>query len=250
MGQKDFCDVATLAAAVRGQAGAEAPLDQLRVAVSLSDELAVTAEELTGYFVDAARAAGCSWTEIGSVLGVSKQAAHQRFPPVDLTELGCGEIERPMTDRLRRAIRQAHKEARRLGVDYVDTEHLLLGLLGERRALAARMLNELGADPDELAAAVLRKFSPGRATRAAEGTLTHASVRAIDLSLRESRAFGHNYLGTEHLLLGLAAVPQGLAYDILTEHGVDRDALRRVADDFLHGPCLGQRRRRLRVRRG
>ncbi len=250
MAQSDIPDGGALVAAVRGRAGAEAPLDQLRVAVSLSGDLAARAEELTGYFVDAARAAGSSWTEIGSVLGVSKQAAHQRFPSLDLTQLGCGEIERSMTDRLRSAIRQAHKEARRLGVDYVDTEHLLLGLLGDRGALAVRMLNELDADPDELAATVRRKFSPGRGTRTREGTLTHASVKTIDRSLRESRAFGHNYLGTEHVLLGLAAVRQGLAYDILTEHGVDHEALRRVADELLHGPCLSQRRRRLRVRRG
>lgn len=74
---------------MRGQASVEGPLDQLRAAVSLSVDLAARADELTGYFVDAARRAGCSWKEIGSVLGVSKQAAQQRFVPVDLAEIGC-----------------------------------------------------------------------------------------------------------------------------------------------------------------
>lgn len=155
-----------------------------------------------------------------------------------------------MTDRLRRAIRHAHKEAKRLGVDYVDTEHLLLGLLCDRRALAGRMLTEVGADPDELAHAVLTQFIPGRATRSAKGTFTHASAKALDLSLRECRAFGHDYLGTEHVLLGLAAVSEGLAHNILTEHGAYHENLRMAAQQLLHGPCLTQRRRKLRVRRG
>lgn len=250
MDRIDIPDLPTLVGRVQGQASAQAPLDQLHAAAALSADLAARADELTGYFVDAARRAGCSWTEIGAVLGVSKQAAQQRFVPVDIAEFGCDEIERPMTDRLRRAIRHAHKEAKRLGVDYVDTEHLLLGMLYDRRALAGRMLTEVGADPDELVHSVHTQFTPGTAAGSSQGTLTQASVRALDLSLRESRAFGHNYLGTEHVLLGLAALSEGLAHNILTEHGADHESLRRTAHQLLHGPCLTQRRRKLRVRRG
>jgi hypothetical protein len=223
----------SLVHSVRDQEDAESPLDHLRTAVYLSADLAARADEVTGYFVDAARTAGCSWAEIGSVLGVSKQAAQQRFVPVDLTGLGWNEKDRPMTDRLRRAIRRAHKDAKRLGVDYVDTEHLLLGLMQDRRALAARMIAESGADPDEMVTSVLEQFSPGGPTRPHEGTFTHASVKALDMSLRESRAFGHAHLGTEHVLLGLAAVTDGLAYKVLTQYGVNQDALRRVADQLL-----------------
>lgn len=249
MHREDIPDLSALVSGVRRQAGTEAPLDQLRAAVSMSTDLAARADELTGYFVESARRAGCSWTEVGRALGVSKQAAQQRFVPVDLAGFGCDEIERQMTDRLRRAIRHAHREAKRLGVDYVDTEHLLLGLLNDRRALSGRMLIELGVDPDEVAKSVLAQFSPGRARRSPKGTLTHAAVRALDLSLRESRAFGHNYLGTEHVLLGLVGLAEGLASKVLTEHDVDHEALRQVAHELLHGPCLTQRGRKLRVRR-
>ena len=236
MPQKRTPDLPTLIHAVE-ESAEEDPVARLRAAEELSEDLAGLADELVDHYISEARRDGRSWSEIGQVLGVSKQAAQQRFVLPDLASFDCAEIERPMTPRVRRAIKNAHKEARRLGVDYVDTEHILLGLLREKRGLAVVALAEAGISGDELRASLDRRFVPN-AGRRTNGTLTRGAARALQLSLQESRRLGHNYLGTEHVLLGLLKLREGLAHDVLVDAGAIYDVVKAKLLEMLHEPVL------------
>ncbi len=229
------------------QSAEEDAVERLRSAVELSEDLAGIADEVVDHFVGEARREGRSWSEIGEVLGVSKQAAQQRFVAPDFSTFSCDEIERPMTPRVRRAIKGAHKEARRLGVDYVDTEQILLGLLREKRGLANVALEEAGISTDEIRQQVDRRFVPG-AGRRTDGTLTTRAARSLQLSLQESRRLGHNYLGTEHVLLGLLKLKDGLAYDVLVDVGATYSVVKRNLLAMLHGPALSISRRRRKIK--
>lgn len=239
-------DLPTLIKAVEDSGNGSA-LRCLRSAVEVSEELAWLADELVDHFITEARHEGRSWSEIGQVLGVSKQAAQQRFVGSDLSAFDCEEIERPMTPRVRRAIKGAHKEARRLGVDYVDTEQILLGLLRDKRALASVALEASGVSTEEIRQEIERRFVPGVGRRT-NGTLTTRSANALQLSLKESRRFGHNYLGTEHVLLGLLKLREGLAYDVLVEVGATHEVMERVLLGMLHTPALSISRRGKRMK--
>lgn len=238
-------DLNALMAAAQRQASSAQPLDELRAAVGLAETLTRSADELLNRFVDQARAAGCAWSEIGAVLGVSKQAAQQHF--VVLDQSAYTDIELPMTPRLRHVIRLAHKEAGRLKVEQAGSSHLLLGLLREGRGLACRVLADLDVDLEELAQAL----AAGDESTAAPGdspTLTADAQRAMGLMLVEARSLGHHYVGTEHLLLGLLRLGKGRAYGMLADRGVTADDVRERALAVLDGPQLSQRRGRLRLR--
>jgi hypothetical protein len=203
-------------------------LERLVLAVELGGQLALLGDAIVGQFVDGARAEGASWAQIGTILGVSKQAAQQRFVPFepDLTR---------WTDRAKRALEQANQEAVRLQHAYVGTEHLLLGItkadnLG-RRALVALDV-DLGA---------LRKAVTGRTGQVASsadgaGPLPYTPLArsALGAALREALRLGHNYIGCEHLVLALAG-GEGLAGDVLRDAGVSPDAARRQVIQMLSG---------------
>src|ERR687885_200097 len=136
----DGWTAADVAALVERRTESAAPLDRLEAAVSVVDELRDVGEEVLDRFVAEARAAGCSWSEIGAVLGVSKQAAQQRFPaggPLSSWPDG-------VTDTVRAAMVAAQEESRYLGHNYVGNEHLLLGLLAQTDGMAADVLGGLG----------------------------------------------------------------------------------------------------------
>src|SRR5690348_3182392 len=114
------------------------PLDQVSAAVQTSEHLGEVADHLIGHFVDQARRAGASWTEIGQSMGVSKQAAQKRFVPGrrgESSPLDAGVFGR-FTDGARTATVAAQAEARKAGHHHIGSEHILLGLLGEREGLA------------------------------------------------------------------------------------------------------------------
>ncbi|MDQ4025985.1 MAG: ATP-dependent Clp protease ATP-binding subunit [Actinomycetota bacterium] len=237
-------DLRALVAEVeRSQVG----IGRLRSAVERAEELAWLADALVDHFIAVARREGRSWSEIGEALGVSKQAAQQRLTVPDLSSFDCDEIERPMTPRARRAVKIAHKEARRLGIDYVDTEHILLGLLHEKKGLAGLALEEAGMSTDEVRHQINRRFVPATGRRS-NGTLTARAAEGLQRSLEESRRLGHNYLGTEHLLLGLLKLDQGLAYEVLTEGGATYEAVERILLRKLKAPALSRSRRGRRMK--
>src|SRR5499426_2535098 len=123
------------------------PLEQLTDAVIAADALGDIADHLIGHFVDQARRSGAAWTEIGRSMGVSKQAAQKRFVPKDpgqVPDLDAGEGFSRFTLRARNAVMVAQNEARAAGHDQIRPEHLVLGLLGDPRSLAATAIVELG----------------------------------------------------------------------------------------------------------
>ena len=165
-------------------------------------ELSEVGDAVLGYFVDRARHAGASWTAISAALGVSKQAAHKRFAAATRPP-GLGRF----TDRARRVLSSATDVARGLGHAYVGTEHLLLALYTEPDGLAARILVEAGIDRDAVEEAVLRRVPRGTETPQPPLPHTPRAVAVIEGTVREALLLGHNYVGTEHLLLVLYTVP-------------------------------------------
>lgn len=218
------------------------PLDRLAAAAQLRDALDERAEAVLDHFVDEARQAGCSWSEVGSALGVSKQAAQQRHTATDsiarrlLSRIAAprsesggfrsGGLFRRFTSAARGAIVRAQSEAKVLGHAYIGTEHLLLGLLSEDTGLAARTLKSLHISRDDVRNDVIAIVGSGGDCSSAPAPFTPRAKKALELALRESVRLKHNYVGTEHILLGLMRVPQGLAARILDERGSDEDRVR------------------------
>src|ERR671934_3075739 len=139
--------LAHLVREVESHADEAAPLERLTAAFELAERVRGRADELVDHFVQAARASGCSWAEIGSRLGISKQAAQQRFVAV----AAMGEAWPPgLDERAGAAFASAAGEARALGHYYVGPEHLLLALLAQPEELAARALEALGVTAEAI----------------------------------------------------------------------------------------------------
>lgn len=130
------------------------------------------------------------------------------------------------TELARQVVVLAQDESRLLGHDYLGTEHLLLGLLREEEGIAARVLESFEVDLEEVRAAVLESVGRGETAATGQIPFTPAAKETLELALREALALGHNYIGTEHVLLGLLRADQGPATEILRGLGVERDALR------------------------
>jgi Clp amino terminal domain, pathogenicity island component len=212
-------------------------LTRVASAAEVSGEITSKADALLGYFVESARQAGCSWAEIGTALGVTKQGAQQRFVDRESTRADDrGESKRPAeeqllagyTGRARTSLARAREEAREMGHNYVGTEHMLLGLLADPGALSVRVLAGLGVPANELRQAVIDAAVPRSpyGAVAADLPLTPRARRVLDLTRSESLRLGHNYVGTEHLLLALAAEQDGSGGRVLREHGVNVDRAR------------------------
>src|SRR5438132_1960139 len=140
------------------------------------------------------------------------------------------------TERVRKVIYLAREEAARLQHDYSGTEHLLLGVIREGEGIAATVLNNLGLDLDRIRQEVENRVS------AAGGTMTIGEIpftprakRVLELAVEEARSLGHNYVGTEHLLLGLIREGEGVAAKVLLELGVDRKRVREETLKLLGG---------------
>jgi hypothetical protein len=130
------------------------------------------------------------------------------------------------TERARQSIVFAQDEARALDHNYVGTEHILLGLLREQEGVAARVLDSLGIGIDAVRAEVRKIVGMGEAPSPSQLPLTPRSKKVLELSLREALSLGHNYIGTEHILLGLVRENQGVAARILLDLGVDDEQIR------------------------
>ncbi|MBM7366519.1 Clp protease N-terminal domain-containing protein [Gordonia hydrophobica] len=187
------------------------PLDQLADAVLASDHLGEVSDHLIGHFVDQARRTGASWTQIGTSMGVSKQAVAKRFSPKDP---GTGDDLDPrqgfnnFTPRARNVAAAAHNHAKATGSAEVTPLHLLLGLLDDRDSLAVTLLTKLGADGDALTSAA--KAALPRAGETPELIPYDADARKVlELTFRQSLRLGHNYIGTEHIVLALLEVENG-----------------------------------------
>ena len=215
------------------------PLDHVSDAVIASERLGELADHLVGHFVDQARRAGASWAEIGRSMGVTKQAVQKRFVPrPDQASRPDGNFAR-FTDRARRVTVHAADEARLAGNDAVTADHVLLGLLDEPDALAARALSANGVSLD-----AVRDATRTRLERPAPHVPEHipfaaSAKRLLELTLREALLQGHNYVGTEHILLAMLHDDGNPAAAVLTEAGLDAAGAEAWLDDQ-----LGVRRRR------
>lgn len=217
-----------LIATVQERTPGESALERLGAAVAYSDDLGELADNLVGHFVSLARADGVSWAQIGEILGVSKQGAQQRFVPrgpLNAADFENKDLFGRFTGRARQVVLNADKHARRLKHGFVGTEHVLLGLADED-AIATRALSNLGFEAAAVRERVEARITAGEAAPKGPIPFSAPAKRVLELTLREALKLGHNYLGTEHLILALLTEPEGVAGQVLRELGVDYDQLR------------------------
>lgn len=211
------------------------PLDRLKEAVHVAAELATTGDALMDHFVEEARLAGHSWTELGVVLGMTKQAAQQRFRTRWFERFTRNRLSKSncMTDRAQQAVEHAEDEARRLNHNYIGTEHLLLALLRDHNSVAGKALKSLNVSLNQIRQMLRDEVGLGTRTVGRLIPFTPRAKRALDLAVRESRQLGHGYLGTEHILLALSALDEGLAAQFLSASGVRYDHIRTMVISLL-----------------
>jgi Clp amino terminal domain, pathogenicity island component len=242
-------------------------LDHVAAAMGLSEHLGELADHLIGHFVDQARRAGASWTEIGQSMGVTKQAAQKRFVPkaepwrllpddTDLRQLLVDAFHAHpfsrFTPRARHSVKVAAQEAREQGHDHVYPEHMFLGLLHEPEGLAAKAIVALGVSPEVARQTVLAAMPPrvggqpvpgaqpapgGQPTAGAEPAgggepvtdrlpFSPRAKKAVELAVREALRLAHNYIGTEHLLLGVLEEEEGTGGTVLAGLGITTERVR------------------------
>jgi ClpA/ClpB-like protein len=195
------------------------PLDQLTDAVLAAEALGEVADHLIGHFVDQARRSGASWTDIGRSMGVTKQAAQKRFVPKDLP-LDAEQGFTRFTARARHVVVAAQESARASGNAEITPAHLVLGLLVEPEGLAARALVAQGLSLDAVRETVTATLPPAVGDLPALIPFGSSAKKALELTFREALRLGHNYVGTEHLLLALLELEDGAG--LLTGLGVDK----------------------------
>jgi hypothetical protein len=174
--------------------------------------LSALGDQLVGHYVGKAKQAGASWSEIGDAIGVSKQAAQQRHAPTAFDRF---------TDLNRHAIVLAQEAARTHKHDVIGTEHLLLGLLGEPRGLAYEVLTAQAGPQQRVRDAIAHVLPPA----GAKSLRGHIAFRpdakeAIAPARRAAADLGHDWVGTEHTLLGLIRVEASPAAQVLRDLGL------------------------------
>ena len=195
------------------------PLENVADAFAVSARLDEQSDALIGYFVDQARKSGMSWSQIGAAMGVSKQAAQKRFVPskaADLMTVSADPFSR-FTPRAARVLTAAGLLATGLGEPAIGPAHLAVALLSEPEGIAAKVIATAGITGERLSAAL----GTGQAPRAVDADLAallelpfdEGTKVALKGTLKSALRLGHNYIGTEHLLLGVlhAGGPAGQA---------------------------------------
>ncbi|PWU49653.1 Clp protease [Micromonospora globispora] len=200
-------------------------LDQLSDAVMVADHLGDVADHLIGHFVDQARRSGASWTEIGRSMGVTKQAAQKRSAAKAETaaaldpNAGFGRF----TDRARNVVVSSQNEARAAGNAEIRPEHLVLGMLAEPEALAAKAIVARGV-PLERVRETVAAALPAAVDRVPDLIPYDArGKKVLELTFREALRLGHNYVGTEHILLALLEEEDGKG--VLADLGLEKAAV-------------------------
>jgi ATP-dependent Clp protease ATP-binding subunit ClpA len=170
-------------------------------------------------------------------MGVTKQAAQKRFVA---KEAGLAEMMASygrFTDRARNVIVASEQEAKGSGSEYIEPEHLVLGLLHEPQALAALTMVTLGAPLEQIKEVFTAMLRPAVETPPDKPAFAPQTRKALELTLRESLRLGHNFVGTEHILLGVLALGEGTAVAALDGLGVTRDGaeseIKRMLEEIL-----------------
>src|SRR5476649_2596245 len=171
------------------------------------------------------------------------------IPTYDLPPIGQGpagtlkyELEREavtvferFTDRARRVLVLAQEEARLLNHSFIGTEHILLGLIHEGEGLAAKALESLGISLEAVREKVEETIGPDGSAPTGSPPFTPRAKKVLELSLREALQLGHNYIGTEHMLLGLVREGEGVAAQVLQSLGADLPRVRQQVIQLLSG---------------
>ncbi|MEI7032548.1 Clp protease N-terminal domain-containing protein [Streptomyces pratensis] len=201
-------------------------LDQLTGAVVAADHLGDVADHLIGHFVDQARRSGASWTDIGRSMGVTRQAAQKRFVPKktdETSDLDPSQGFGRFTQRARNVVMAAHNEARASRHGEILPAHLVLGLLTEPEGIAARVVAGQGVAPDTVRAAVAAVLPPPVEEAPELIPYDADSRKVLELTFREALRLGHDFVGTEHLLLALLELEDGSG--VLTGLGLGKEAV-------------------------
>jgi len=178
------------------------PLAQLQDAVLTAQALDEIADHLIGHFVDQARRSGASWTEIGTCMGVTKQAAQKRFvPKAEGSPLSSADGFSRFTPRARNVVVESQNVARAAGNAEITPAHLMRGLFVDPASLAAHLLQAHGVDAEAAAAAA--PLPPPDADVPALVPFSGPAKKVLELTFREALRMGHDYVGTEHVLLAL-----------------------------------------------
>lgn len=182
------------------------PLEQLIDAVIAADALGDIADHLIGHFVDQARRSGASWTDIGKAMGVTKQAVQKRFvpkvPDFDPAALDPNAGFGRFTPRARNVVVVSQNTAHAAGNAEITPEHLLLALFAEPDGIAAKLLASQGITAEAARATIT--LPPPSGTVPALIPFNGGAKKALELTFRQALRLGHNYIGTEHILLALA----------------------------------------------
>ncbi|MEU0280848.1 Clp protease N-terminal domain-containing protein [Streptomyces sp. NPDC006195] len=196
-------------------------LDQLQSAVVAADHLGDVADHLIGHFVDQARRSGASWTEIGKSMGVTRQAVQKRFVTKDEQTPDANQDFGRFTPRARSVVVASQNKARDGGHTQIGTGHLVLGLLDNPAGLASHVLVAQGVQLATVAEAVTEALPEPSGEPVPDLIPFDARAKkALELTFREALRLGHNYIGTEHLLLALLEQEDGEG--VLSGLGIDK----------------------------
>jgi hypothetical protein len=195
-------------------------LEQLSDAVLAADHLGEVADHLIGHFVDRARRSGASWSDIGRSMGVSKQAAQKRFVPKAESDLDPSQGFSRFTARARNVVMAAQEEARAAGNTSITAGHLVLGLLSEPEGLGAKAIDAQGVPAETVRRTALATLPPAGADVPDLIPFDAQAQKALELTFRQALRLGHNYIGTEHILLAVLDLEDGTG--VLAGLGVDR----------------------------
>ena len=154
---------------------------------------------------------------------------------MDSGSMGCCWMFERFTDRARRVVVLAQEEARMLNHNYIGTEHILLGLIHEGEGVAAKALESLGISLEAVREQVEEIIGQGQQAPSGHIPFTPRAKKVLELSLREALQLGHNYIGTEHILLGLIREGEGVAAQVLVKLGADLNRVRQQVIQLLSG---------------
>lgn len=195
-------------------------LDQLSDAVLAAEHLGEIADHLIGHFVDQARRSGASWTDIGKSMGVTKQAAQKRFVPrAEATTIDPNQGFGRFTPRARSAVVAAQNAAHEARNDEITPDHLVLGVLSDPDALATKLLTAQQVDAESVRTAITLPSAADNPPHLIP--FSGPTRKALELTFREALRLGHNYIGTEHLLLALLELEDGTGP--LHRTGINKD---------------------------
>ncbi|MFI0820492.1 Clp protease N-terminal domain-containing protein [Streptomyces sp. NPDC021098] len=197
-------------------------LEQLTDAVIAADHLGDVADHLIGHFVDQARRSGASWTDIGKSMGVTRQAAQKRFVPKGSAaqDLDPSQGFGRYTPRARNVVVSAQNEARAASNAEIRPAHLVLGLLAEPEGVAAKAILAQDVLLDTVRQAATAALPPAADSMPALVPFDADAKKVLELTFREALRLGHNYVGTEHILLALLEHEDGSG--LLAELGIDK----------------------------